>query len=147
MFSDRGLPVEVGTGGRTKFNRACQNYPKQHWIDAACVGESGQAVRLYPETKPLRIKAVGRQSRQMCRPDKYGFPRTSAKASRIVKGFQTGDIVNAVVPSGKKQGVHVGRVAVRAQGSFDIATSRGTVQGIGWKRCQVLHRADGYSYL
>lgn len=147
MFSDSGLPVEVGTGGRTKYNRRRQGYPKAHWIDAACVGESGKAIELCAETTPLHIKAVGRQSRQMCRPDKYGFPRTGAKSSRVAKGFQTGDIVRADVPTGKKQGVYIGRVAVRATGSFNITTNRGTVQGIGWKHCQAVHCADGYSYL
>jgi len=142
MFDSTGLPVEVGTGGRTKFNRTTQGYPKAHWIDAACVGASGQAIRLDPDGKPLAIKAVGRQSRQMCRPDKYGFPRTGAKESRIVKGFQTGDMVRAIVPYGKKQGTHTGRVAVRSTGSFNI----GKVQGIGWKYCNILHRADGYSF-
>ncbi len=29
----------------------------------------------------------------MCSVDKYGFPRTSAKSARVVKGFRTGDIV------------------------------------------------------
>jgi len=142
MFNATGLPVEVGTGGRTKFNRVSQDYPKAHWIDAACVGVSGKPVRLCADLKPLLIKAVGRQSRQMCRPDKYGFPRTKAKQSRIVKGFQTGDIVKAIVPSGKKKGIHIGKVAIRTTGSFNV----GTVQGIGWKYCQVLHHADGYSY-
>lgn len=76
------------------------------------------------------------------RPDKYGFPRTGAKQSRVVKGFQTGDIVKAIVPSGVKVGTHIGRVAVRATGSFNV----GQVQGIGWKYCQALHKADGYVY-
>lgn len=43
MFHSTDLPVEVGTGGRTKFNRTIQNYAKAHWIDAACVGQSGQS--------------------------------------------------------------------------------------------------------
>lgn len=146
MFDASGLSVEVGTGGCTKFNRTRQGYQKAHWIDAACVGESGQAVELCETTKPLRIKAVGRQSRQMCRPDKYGFPRTGAKSSRIVKGFQTGDIVNAIVPSGIKAGQYVGRVAVRATGSFNITTEDGTVQGISYKHCRKAHASDGYSY-
>lgn len=142
MFQATGLAVEVGTGGRTKLNRASSDYPKAHWIDAACVGESGATVKLCPSLQPLQIKAVGRQCRQMCRPDKYGFPRTAAKESRIVKGFQTGDIVKAIVIDGKKKGIHIGKVAVRAKGSFNI----GKVQGIGWKSCKILHRADGYSY-
>ncbi len=38
-----GLPISVGSGGQTKFNR-CQrfNLPKTHWIDAACVGNVDQ---------------------------------------------------------------------------------------------------------
>lgn len=143
MFDHTGLPVEVGTGGRTKFNRTTQTYPKVHWIDAACVGQSGQTVKLCPEQKPLTIRAVGRQSRQMCRKDKYGFQRTSAKQSRVVKGgFQTGDIVRAVVPTGKNVGTHIGVVAVRATGNFRV----GRIDGISWKYCKKLHAQDGYVY-
>ncbi len=142
MFESTGLPVEVGTGGRTKFNRCSQDYPKAHWIDAACVGRSGQPIRLDPNHQPLRIKAVGRGSRQMCRMNKYGFPRTSPKQFKRVHGFQTGDMVKAVVPSGKKAGTRVGAVAVRAKGSFRV----GTVDGINWKYCTAVHKADGYSY-
>jgi 5-methylcytosine-specific restriction endonuclease McrA len=137
-----GLPVEVGTGGRTKFNRRKQNYLKTHWIDAACVGESGEKVFIQDNHVPVLIKATGRQSRQMCRVDKYGFPRTKAKQNRVVFGFQTGDIVRAVVPRGKKAGTHTGRVAVRAKGSFRV----GKIDGINWKYCKSLHRSDGYGY-
>src|SRR5258705_1056280 len=35
-----GLPVEVGTGGRTRWNRIVRGLPKAHWIDAACLGAS-----------------------------------------------------------------------------------------------------------
>ena len=35
-----GLPVEVGTGGQTKYNRVIEGLPKAHWIDAACTGKS-----------------------------------------------------------------------------------------------------------
>jgi hypothetical protein len=41
-----GLPVSFWSGSRTKFNRTQQCYPKAHWIDAACVGESGNQVSL-----------------------------------------------------------------------------------------------------
>jgi hypothetical protein len=63
-----------------------------------------------------------------------------------VHGFQTGDMVKAVVPGGKKVGTHVGRVAVRASGSFNIQTSQGVVQGISCKHCKLIQRADGYGY-
>jgi 5-methylcytosine-specific restriction endonuclease McrA len=137
------LPVEAGTGGQTKFNRRKQNYPKTHWLDAACVGRSGSDVFIHPKLKPLLIKSVGRGSRQMCRMDKFGFPRTKPKQFKRVHGFQTGDIVKAIVPNGKKAGTHIGRAAVRAKGSFRI----GTVDGINWKYCQMLQPVDGYDYL
>lgn len=142
-----GLLVEVGTGGRTKFNRRRQGYPKAHWIDAACVGRSGENIVISHNHEPLVMKATGHQSRQMCRMDKFGFPRTSAKQGRVQFGFQTGDMVQAVVPQGKKQGVYVGRVAVRSSGSFNLSTDAGTVQGIHHRYCTCLHKSDGYSYL
>ena len=61
-------------------------------------------------------------------------------------GFATGDLVRAVVPTGKKQGTHTGRAAVRATGSFNITTAQGTVQGINRKHVRLLQRADGYAY-
>jgi 5-methylcytosine-specific restriction endonuclease McrA len=141
-----GLPIETGTGGQTKFNRIQQDYPKTHWLDAVCVGESGKTIFVHSTLAPLLITAQGRQSRQMCRVNKYGFPRTKAKQNRIVKGFQTGDIVKSVVKQGKKIGTYIGRVAVRASGSFNIKTAQTTIQGISYKYCQPQHRSDGYAY-
>ena len=136
-----GYPLEVGTGGQTKFNRIQQGYPKTHWLDAVCVGQSGKQVYVSPNHQPLTIQASGRQSRQMCRVDKFGFPRTKAKQTRLSHGFQTGDIVKAVVPKGKAAGTHTGRVAVRARKSFRL-----NGHDINPDYMQILHRADGYSY-
>jgi hypothetical protein len=83
----------------------------------------------------------------MCRVDKFGFPRTKAKQGRFQKGFQTGDWVVANVTKGKKTGRYLGRVAVRSSGSFNIKTANGTVQGISYRYCRAIHRADGYTYL
>ncbi|MBK05291.1 MAG: hypothetical protein CL932_10980 [Deltaproteobacteria bacterium] len=83
----------------------------------------------------------------MCRVDRYGFPRTKAKSEKRVGGFQTGDIIRAVVPKGKKKGVYEGRVAVRKSGSFNIKQGKQkAVQGIGWKHCKIIQQIDGYSY-
>ena len=82
----------------------------------------------------------------MCRMDSYGFPRTSAKSSKSVKGFQTGDIVKAVVPTGSKAGEYLGRVAVRSRGYFNIETKSSLAKDIGYKFCRLLQRNDGYSY-
>ena len=142
-----GLPVETGSGGLTKFNRRTRELHKTHWLDAACVGESTPEKMFQIDKAVLIVKADGHGSRQMCRVNKFGFPRTTAKSTeKKVKGFQTGDIVKAVVTSGKKVGTYIGRVAVRKSGSFNIKTVDKTVQGISWKYCRLLHASDGYSY-
>ncbi len=141
-----GLSVETGSGGLTKFNRTQRCLSKEHWIDAACVGQSTPEVLKTDGVKPLEIKAAGHGQRQMCRVDKYGFPRTSAKSQKTVKGFQTGDIVKAVVTKGKKTGIYIGRIAVRMSGYFNITTHNGVVQGISYKSCLKLHGCDGYNY-
>ncbi len=82
----------------------------------------------------------------MCLMDRYGFPRTKPKKLKRVHGFQTGDIVKAVVASGKKKGSYFGRVAIRESGSFNIKTKLKTVQSIGWRNCKKLQSADGYAY-
>ncbi|GCE04008.1 RNA-guided endonuclease IscB [Dictyobacter aurantiacus] len=141
-----GLPVETGSGGVTKFNRTQREIPKTHWSDAACVGASTPPVLKTTGVVPLLIRATGHGSRQMCLMSAYGFPRTAAKGARRVQGFQTGDLVKAVVPTGKKQGTYWGRVAVRSSGSFNIKTSTATIQGISYRHCQMLQRSDGYTY-
>ena len=35
-----GLPLETGSGGRTKWNRHQRGMPKSHWLDAVAVGAS-----------------------------------------------------------------------------------------------------------
>jgi 5-methylcytosine-specific restriction endonuclease McrA len=141
-----GLPVETGTGGRTKWNRTQRELPKTHWIDAACVGASTPAIITIRSVIPLLIEAMGRQRRQMCLPDAFGFPRTNGKGKSLVQGFRTGDIAKAIVPTGTKVGTYVGRVAVRATGSFNITTAQGTIQGLNARYFTAIHRVDGYSY-
>ncbi|BCX88367.1 hypothetical protein MIN45_P0736 [Methylomarinovum tepidoasis] len=139
-----GLPVEPGTGGRTKWNRTRFAIPKTHALDAACVGQV-DAVRNW-RIPTLGIRCTGRGSYQRTRLNKYGFPRGYLNRQKCHFGFQTGDWVRAEVPSGKKAGVHVGRVAVRASGSFNIQTPQGVVQGVHARHCRLLQRADGYGY-
>ncbi|NEO40709.1 MAG: HNH endonuclease [Moorea sp. SIOASIH] len=139
-----GLPVEVGSGGLTKFNRCRQSLPKTHWLDAANVGKVETLI--VEVTHPLIITAKGHGTRQLCRTNKFGFPVRHCSRTKIHKGFQTGDIVRAVVTKGKKIGTYVGRVATRKSGSFNILTKSGLVQGISHKYCQCIHRKDGYAY-
>ena len=141
-----GLPIECGSGGLTKFNRISRELPKTHWCDAACVGKSTPETVHMKGITPLLIEAKGHGTRKMCYTDKYGFPKRHRQRKKKHFGYQTGDLVRAVVPSGKYQGVHVGRVLARATGSFDIETGTGKAQGISQKYCHPIHRSDGYSY-
>lgn len=107
VLESTGLPVELGSGGLTKYNRKRLNIIKTHWTDAACVGQSTPNSLNVSGYQPLIIKAMGRGSRQMVKPDKFGFPRTSPKLrQKIFYGFMTGDIVKAVVTKGKNTGAH-----------------------------------------
>ena len=142
-----GLPLELASGGQTKFNRSTLSVPKTHALDAACVGQvqtlSGWQ---HHATNTLTLKAMGRGSYQRTRLDSFGFARGYLMREKSIHGFQTGDLVKAVVPKGKKAGTHLGRVAIRKTGSFNITTAAGVVQGIGHKHCRVVQRGDGYGY-
>ena len=146
LLESFSLPMTSATGALTKWNRSRQGYVKEHWIDAACVGPTGKQVYLPKYITPLEIYAQGRGSRQMCRLDAYGFPRTSAKTHKRVCSFQTGDLAHALVPKGKKKGRYKGRLAIRTSGYFNIHTSTEVVQGIHAKHCRLQQRADGYDY-
>jgi 5-methylcytosine-specific restriction endonuclease McrA len=143
-----GLPVELASGGRTKFNRSTLGIPKTQALDAACVGEIDAVEDWVKPT--LAVKCTGRGSYQRTRLDKFGFPRGILMRSKRVRGFGTGDMVRADVPKGLKAGAHSGRVAVRATGSFNIQTRKDgvavVVQGINHKHCRIVQRNDGYGY-
>jgi 5-methylcytosine-specific restriction endonuclease McrA len=135
------LPLETATGARTKLNRTRLGLSKEHWIDAACVGTSTPEKLRVDGVQPLRLTAMGHGRRQACITDEFGFPTAHRPRHRERCGFRTGDIVRAVIPSGKYAGTHVGRVTVRSRGSFRLfrfdVHSRHLVR---------LQRTDGYNY-
>jgi hypothetical protein len=63
-----------------------------------------------------------------------------------IQSSKTGDLVRAVVPSGKKKGRYHGRIAIRATGNFNIRIDSGVVEGIQAKYCRISQQTDGYSY-
>lgn len=137
-------PQEIGTGGQTMYNRTRQAYPKQHWVDAACVGESGASVYIAPIHMPLQIRAIGRGHRRMCAVDKFGFPRhgyAPRERARRKYGLQTGDLVK--VTKGKYAGKS-GRAVVRKDGSCYIPVEGNKRWNFTWDSCQLLQRANGY---
>ena len=142
-----GLPIEAGTGGRTKYQRIQHELPKEHYYDALCVGASTPERFTSLPTIVQVWSAKGRGTRQMCNTDKYGFPKGYRQAKKHHFGFQTGDLVVANVPKGKYEGAWSGQVAVRASGDFDIKTDgKRIVQGVSHRHFRVLQRADGWQY-
>ena len=139
-----GLSVSTETGAKTKFNRTRLGIAKGHALDAACVGDIGDVRR--PAQPVLKVKCSGRGSHCRTRLDSYGFPRGYLTRQKTVQGFRTGDMVIANVVSGKKAGVHKGRVAVRKTGRFNIQTGADVTQGIGHQHCRITQRGDGYGY-
>lgn len=144
---ETGLDLECGTGGMTAYNRALQSYQKEHWIDAVCVGKSGQNVLIPSGLSPLLIKAMGRGSRQICATDKYGFPIRYRARTRQNNGFRTGDLVLAKPQKGKLAGK-----SFIARCTSNASTKSLWFSGIGkncfitHRYCTMLQRSDGYDY-
>ena len=151
-LKETGLPVTTGTGAQTKFNRTQQGLPKTNWLDSSCVADTPKLEIL--TNQPLLIKCTGHGNRQVIHVDKFGFPRRNKSGELVRKsakvkqflGFQTGDLVKAIVTKGKKKGTYLGKVSIRSTGSFNIKTVPQTVQGINHKYGKQVHRKDGYVY-
>ena len=92
------------------------------------------------------ISATGRGSYQRTRLTAHGFPRGYLMRKKSVYGFQTGDMVRADVSKGAKVGIHIGRVAIRASGYFNIQKGRTVIQGVSHRHCKITQRSDGYGY-
>jgi hypothetical protein len=121
--------------------------PKTHWLDAVAVGESTPAQIRWQTVVPLSITALGRHNRQMMHVNKRGFPVGKPKATSVVSGMRSGDLVRAVVPKPyKTAGAHVGAISVRATGYGDITTKQRRVGGVSIRFCRQLQRVDGYGY-
>lgn len=139
------LPVEGGSGARTKMQRIAHGLPKEHYYDALCVGASTPPqFTALPAYVQIWL-AKGRGTRQMCGTDQFGFPIRHRSRAKQHFGFQTGDRVLATFPQGKFTGTHIGRVTIRANGHFVIRTASGRVEG-AWKHCRVLQRNEGWDY-
>lgn len=142
-----GLPLEVGTGGRTKYNRTRVGLPKTHALDALCVGASTPEQVSLNEMGVLTIQTLGRGQYRRTNVSACGFPRGYRTRHKRVQGFQTGDLVRAVIPAGKYARRHMGVVVVRISGYFDLEKNgRRVAQGIHARHFRLLQRSDGYGY-
>jgi 5-methylcytosine-specific restriction endonuclease McrA len=130
-----GLPVEVASGGKTKFNRTRLDLPKAHWIDAACVGVVNTLKLL--TTKILVVKATGKGTRRLCRVNKLGFPCSKPRQTYTHK-WRTGDIAYC-------KGV-TGRVVVQSATHLEIRVDGKRIFG-KLSDFRLLHFKDSYSYV
>lgn len=141
-----GVPVEFGTGAQTKMNRSAQGYFKDHWVDAACVGEYGNDIKIANNRSLLDIQAMGRGKRQVCRVDRYGFPVSKPGRIKKVGGLQTGDIVKLTQTRGKYRGVYEGTIsAVQSKGRASIKNN-GNIICAPIYRFEIKQHFDGYKY-
>jgi 5-methylcytosine-specific restriction endonuclease McrA len=139
-----GVPVSVGSGGLTKFNRTRFELPKTHWLDAACVGVV-ESLKVLTDL-PMRIKCSGHGNRQATRNNKYGFPCTEPK--QTYTHCKTGDIVQVTITTARKQfqpGTYVGRIKGPTSKTADVQIGKFRIQP-KFEDIKFLHRQDGYRY-
>lgn len=137
-----GLPVEMGTGGQTKWNRLRRGLNKQHWIDAACVGMSTPDHLYFKLTRILKITAKGHGQRQRVTTDKYGFPKSHKRRKKVFSGFKTGDIAKA--KAGKIVGTS-GRISINSDRAAVMLVD-GKRKSIQLANLEMVHASDGYDY-
>ncbi|GGR07818.1 RNA-guided endonuclease IscB [Streptomyces aurantiogriseus] len=147
-LSTLGPPVHAWPGWLTKENRDAMGLAKTHTLDALSVGPldhtNGDKIVRSPR-HVLVTKATGRGSYARTTPDRYGFPRLLRSRAKQHFGYATGDLVRAVMPSGKWAGTWTGRISVRARGQHSLMTPRGRFNVSHW-HLKLLQRGDGYGY-
>ncbi|MFE1880365.1 RNA-guided endonuclease IscB [Streptomyces diastatochromogenes] len=130
-----GKPVHAWPGHLTKANRDATGLDKTHTLDALSVGhldhESGDMIARFPD-RVLVVKATGRGSYARTTPDRYGFPRLRRARRKQHFGYVTGDLVRAVMPSGKWAGTWTGRISVRARGQHSLTAPVGRINVSHW---------------
>lgn len=148
-----GIIVQTSTGAQTKLTRHQQNIPKDHCLDAVCVGVVDKPITEW-QRPVLNIKAMGRGEYQRAQVvNKSGLVGSHKTRVKVNFGFQTGDMVKAVIPEFndknkplKTAGVYVGRIAVRAKPSAKITGEHGKVDGVNPKYISLIQHVDGYEY-
>lgn len=132
------LKVVTATGAQTKYNRTRLNLQKEHWLDAACVGDI-ESLAL-KTTQPLRVTCKGHGGRQKAALNKYGYP-IRHNPLKPIKGWCSGDIAKNILNH------TFGRVNPRsASNSFNYTVHNAKAVSVHVKNLSRVHRKDGYSY-
>ena len=138
-----GLPIITSSGGKTKYNRCRLQFPKTHWIDAACVGQVDSLI--LRTHQPLLIQCKGQGGRQKAALNKHGYP-IRHNPLRPILGWSTGDIALATITSGKYLGEYVGRIAPKSNGNCTFTPFGGKAFSSNLKYMTRIHCKDGYEY-
>lgn len=138
--------VECSSGGKTKYNRKTLGLPKDHHYDALCVGNVPKSgYKDLTNGYYFMAKAIGRGARFRGKINSCGIITVKLRQSSKRRfGFQNGDIVRAVVPKGKYQGTHVGRVMTRKSGYFDVRKTDGSLITVNYRYCFSLQKDNGF---
>lgn len=154
LLQSTGLDVRTYDAGFTKYNRKISHLIKDHYIDAACVGEQPAKFNSKNITV-LNIVAKGRGKRQVQLVDKYGFPRKTKngiiapRKLKRINGLTSGDFIEVDLSHHKYHKCYYNtRVgAVRSKNNTLVFTANGNTIDVHTKYCRLLQRADGYDYL
>ncbi|EGJ29703.1 MULTISPECIES: RNA-guided endonuclease IscB [Moorena] len=131
-------PVVTGTGAQTKYNRTRLGLPKQHWIDAACVGDIKTLV--LKTSQPLLVTCKGQGGRQKAALNKYGYP-IRYNPLKPIKGWSSGDIAKNLLTG------EFGRVNPRSKSnSFNYTVPGKKAISLHLKNLLRVHLKDGYTY-
>ena len=134
-LKETGLHVSVGTGGRTKWNRARFGVAKTHWLDAACVGVMNSINVLI--SKPLIVTCRGQGGRRKAVLNKLGYPKQHRQLKPI-HGWRNGDVAKF---KGKLYSV-----TPRVTGRFEIS-GHGKPTSKPIAKLVRVHRMDAYKYV
>ena len=141
-----GLPIICYSGGRTAYNRSRFGVPKNHALDASCVGDI-KGIEGWQDRRILVAGAAGHGTRLRQHIDKYGFPHGKPFMRKKVNyGFQTGDYVKAKIPSGKYKGTYKGKIMIREKKSFGLSCKGMKQFDVNPDYCTLIQRKDGYTY-
>ncbi|NEO79495.1 RNA-guided endonuclease IscB [Moorena sp. SIO4G3] len=130
--------VVTGTGAQTKYNRNKFGFPKEHWIDAACVGDIETLV--LRTSQPLLVNCKGHGGRQKAALNKYGYP-IRHNPLKPIKGWCSGDIAKNLLTG------EFGRVNPRSKSnSFNYTIPGEKAISLHVKNLVRVHKKDGYTY-
>ena len=140
-------PVVTATGAQTKMNRVNLGLPKDHDIDAACVGNTSSLKFLSDKT--IHVHCKGQGGRQRCQTDKYGYPQKH-RPLRPINGYQSGDIAEVFIDSSKPRkhsGLYIGKLYPYTGGKGEIILRNGERVSLNQRQIvRVIHKKDCYAY-